>query len=143
MLDRGRRVLIAEDVPDDVRPLLRAFRQEPAWEIAVVNDGEKALDYLNREGKYADAWKPDLLILNINMPIIDGLEVLEKIKDTPRLTKIPVVMWTVSQHFMDIDRAYELGAAAFVYKPVGDDEMKDCANAIRAFWDRVWFPMYV
>jgi two-component system response regulator len=114
MLDRAKRVLIAED-------------------------GEEALDFMLRRGAYADAWRPDLFILNINMPKIDGLEVLERAKAMPHLASIPVVMWTVCQQFLDIERAYELGAAAFVSKPVGDDKMQSCANAIRSFWEWVRF----
>jgi CheY-like chemotaxis protein len=139
MLDRAKRVLIAEDLPDDAKPLVRAFRKKPAWEIAVVKDGEEALDFVLRRGAYADAWRPDLFILNINMPKIDGLDVLNYVKSVPALATIPIVMWTVSQRVMDIERAYERGAAAFISKPAGDDEMKRCAIAIRTFWDRVQF----
>ena len=140
MLDRAKRVLIAEDVPEDVKPLVRAFKKKPAWEIAVVKDGEEALDFVLRRGAYADAWRPDLFILNINMPKIDGLDVLKQVKAVPYLATIPIVMWTVSQQIMDIERAYKRGAAAFISKPVDDGEMKQCAIAIRTFWDRVQFP---
>ena len=138
MLDRARRVLIAEDVPDDVKPLVRAFREEPAWEIAVVKDGEEALNFVLRRGAYTEAWRPDLFILNINMPKIDGLEVLQRVKSIDQLATIPIVMWTISQQFLDIERAYRLGAAAFVSKPLGDG-MESCANAIRNFWEWAWF----
>ena len=133
-----RRVLIAEDDPHDVTPLRRAFKKRPAWEIAVVYDGEEALDYLFKRGKYTDVWQPDLFILSLLMPCIGGHEVLEEIKDIPYLASIPVVIWTASQREEDIARAYERGAAAFVVKPV-DDEMQQCAIAIRTFWDRVQF----
>jgi len=139
MLDRAKRVLIAEDNPDDVSPLVRAFKREPAWEIAVVEDGAEAIDFMFRRGVYADAWRPDLFILNINMPKIDGLEVLERVEAVPQLATIPIVMWTVSQRLTDIEKAYKLGASAFVSKPCDDDEMESCANAIRSFWDWVWF----
>jgi len=139
MLDRAKRVLIAEDVPEDVEPLVRAFRNKPAWEIAVVKDGEEALDFILRRRAYADAWRPDLFILNINMPKIDGLDVLKQIKAVPYLATIPIVMWTISQQIMDIERAYKRGAAAFISKPYGDDKMNECASAIRIFWDRVQF----
>ena len=78
MRDQVRRVLIAEDLPDAARPLARPFKKKPAWEIAVVNDGDIALDFLLRRGGYTDVWRPDLFILNINMPRVDGLEVLEQ-----------------------------------------------------------------
>ena len=139
MLDRAKRVLIAEDLPDDVRPLVKAFKKKPAWEIAVVKDGEEAIEFMLRKQAYADAWRPDLFILNINMPKIDGLDVLKQIKAVPYLATIPIVMWTISQQIMDIDRAYKRGAAAFISKPVGDDKMEACANAIRSFWDWAWF----
>jgi len=139
MLDRTRRVLIAEDHPDDMRALLRAFKKKPAWEIAAVTDGEQALDFMFRRGAYTDAWRPDLFILNINMPKVYGLDVLKQVKAIKHLATIPIVMWTISEHFPDIELAYKLGAAAFVVKPVGDDKMESCANAIRAFWDWVWF----
>ena len=132
-------MLIAEDDPHDVTPLLRAFKKRPAWKIAVVDDGMEALDYLFKRGKYTDVWRPDLFILNLNMPKVDGLDVLKQVRAVPYLATIPIVIWTVSQHFMDIERAYGLGAAAFVSKPCGDDEMQQCAIAIRTFWDKVRF----
>ena len=123
MRDQVRRVLIAEDDPHDVTPLLQAFKKRPAWEIAVVYDGAEALDYLFKRGKYTDVWRPDLFILNLVMPKLDGLDVLKQVKSVPYLATVPVVIWTVSQREEDIVRAYELGAAAFVTKPLGDDEM--------------------
>ena len=84
-------------------------------------------------------WQPDLFILNINMPKVDGLEVLERIKSVPALATIPIVMRTISRQIKDIERAYKRGAAAFISKPVSDDKMEACANAIRSLWDRVWF----
>ena len=139
MLDRARRVLVAEDDPHDVTLLRRAFKKRPAWEIAVVYDGMEAINYLFKHEKYTDVWRPDLFILSLQMPLIHGHEVLEQIKDIPYLASIPVVIWTASQREEDIARAYERGAAAFISKPVGDDEMQQCAIAIRTFWDRVQF----
>ena len=123
MLDRAKRVLIAEDDPNDVTPLRQAFRASPAWEIAVVYDGIEALDYLFKHGKHTDVCRPDLFILSLQMPYLHGYEVLEQIKDIPQLASIPVVIWTASQREIDIARAYERGAAAFISKSFGDDEM--------------------
>jgi two-component system response regulator len=139
MRNQVRRVLIAEDNPHDVTPLFQAFKKRPAWEIAVVDDGMEALDYLFKHEKYTDVWRPDLFILSLQMPLLHGYEVLEQIKDIPYLASIPVVIWTASQREEDIARAYERGAAAFISKPAGDDEMKRCAIAIRTFWDSVQF----
>ena len=139
MLEQAHRLLIAEDNPHDVTPLLWAFKKKPAWEIAVVKDGEEALDFVLRRRAYADAWRPSLFILNINMPKVDGLDVLKQVKALSYLAILPIVMWTVSRAEQEIVRAYELGAAAFISKPAYADEMKQCAIAIRTFWDRVQF----
>ncbi len=139
MLDRAKRVLIAEDYPDDVRPLVKAFKKKPVWEIAVVKDGEEAIEFMLRERAYAEVWRPDLFILNLNMPKVNGLGVLKRIKSVPALATIPIVIWTISRQIMDIDRAYKRGAAAYITKPVGNEEMEARANTIRAFWDNVQF----
>ena len=136
-----RKVLVAEDCPADAAPLVQSFQAPPAWEVSLVSDGQQALDYLFKRGEYAGAWRPDLFILNLVMPKLHGFTVLEKTKDTPHLAGIPVVIWTISTISDDIDRAYKLGAAAFVSKPVGDDEMKQCAIAIRCVWDQVQRPI--
>lgn len=139
MHDRTLRLLIAADHADDVKPLLKAFKKEPAWEIAVVEDSQEALDFLFRRRSYSDAWRPDLLILDTNMPKVDGPDVLEKVKNTPYLAKIPVVMWTISEAASEIRRAYELGAAAFITEPVNKHKMEKYAFAIRTFWDKAQF----
>ena len=104
MLDRAKRVLIAEDDPNDVTPLRQAFRASPAWEIAVVYDGIEALDYLFKHGKHTDVCRPDLFILSLQMTLICGHEVLERIKGIPQLASIPVVTWTASVREEDIAR---------------------------------------
>ena len=108
MLDRAKRVLIAEDNPDDVTPLVRAFKKRPRWEIAVVKDGEEAIEFMLRKRAYAEVWRPDLFILNINMPKVDGLDVLDYVKSVPALATIPIVMWTVSEGGKDIDLTFAI-----------------------------------
>lgn len=130
MRDQIRRVLIAEDDSYDMKPLRRAFKKRPAWEIAVVYDGAEALDYLFKHGKYTDAWRSGLFILSLQTPCICGYEVLEEIKDIPQLASIPVVVWTASGREEDMIQAYARGAA----------EMKQCAIAIQGSWDQVWLP---
>jgi len=112
-------VLLVEDDPGDVLMTQEAFEEHKVRNnLAVVNDGTDAIAYLRREGQYADAPRPDLVLLDLNLPRRDGREVLAEIKNDPNLCDIPVVVLTTSQADEDILRSYKLHANAYVTKPV-------------------------
>jgi CheY-like chemotaxis protein len=112
-------VLLVEDDPGDVLMTQEAFAEHKVGNrLAVVSDGDEALAYLRREGKYADAVRPDLVLLDLNLPRRDGRQVLAEIKADQDLRQIPVVVLTTSQADEDILRSYSLHANAYVTKPV-------------------------
>lgn len=112
-------VLLVEDDPGDVLMTQEAFEEHKVGNrLTVVSDGAEALAYLRREGRYADAVRPDLVLLDLNLPRRDGREVLEEIKKDRELCQIPVVVLTTSQADEDILRSYQLHANAYVTKPV-------------------------
>jgi CheY-like chemotaxis protein len=112
-------VLLVEDDPGDVLMTQEAFEEHKVRnKLNVVSDGEEALAYLKREGAHADAPRPDLILLDLNLPRVDGREVLAVIKDDADLRRIPVVVLTTSQADEDILRSYSLHANAYVTKPV-------------------------
>jgi len=112
-------VLLVEDDPGDVLMTQEAFEEHKVRnKLSVVSDGEEALSYLRREGRFADAPRPDLILLDLNLPRVDGREVLAVIKDDEDLRRIPVVVLTTSQADEDIMRSYSLHANAYVTKPV-------------------------
>jgi CheY-like chemotaxis protein len=112
-------VLLVEDDPGDVMMTREAFEEHKLRNrLNVVNDGVGALAYLRNEGEYADAARPDLILLDLNLPRVDGREVLSEIKNDASLCQIPVVVLTTSQAEEDILRSYQLHANAYVTKPV-------------------------
>ncbi len=112
-------VLLVEDDPGDVLMTQEAFEEHKVGNrLTVVPDGAEALAYLRQEGQYADAVRPDLVLLDLNLPRRDGREVLEEIKKDSDLCQIPVVVLTTSQADEDILRSYQLHANAYVTKPV-------------------------
>ena len=112
-------VLLVEDDPGDVLMTQEAFEEHKVRnKLNVVSDGEEALAYLRREGPHADAPRPDLILLDLNLPRVDGREVLAVIKDDADLRQIPVVVLTTSQADEDIVKSYSLHANAYVTKPV-------------------------
>src|SRR6476661_9842436 len=116
-------VLLVEDDPGDVLMTQEAFEEHKVRNrLTVVSDGAEALAYLRREGEYADAIRPDLILLDLNLPRRDGREVLEEIKSDERLHQIPVVVLTTSQSEEDVLRSYQLHANAYVTKPVDFDQ---------------------
>jgi CheY-like chemotaxis protein len=115
-------VLLVEDDPGDVLITREAFDEHLLNNrLSVVNDGAEAIDYVRRRGPYADAPRPDLILLDLNLPRRDGREVLAEIKGDPSLRQIPVVILTTSQAEEDILRSYQLHANAYVTKPVDLD----------------------
>ncbi len=112
-------VLLVEDDPGDVMMTQEAFQEHRVNNrLRVVSDGDEALSYLRREGRYAEAARPDLILLDLNLPRRDGREVLAEIKTDDTLRRIPVIVLTTSQADEDIMRSYQLHANAYVTKPV-------------------------
>ena len=112
-------ILLVEDDPGDVLITKEALEHSKVTNtLAIVDDGEQALAYLRREGAYAGSTRPDLILLDLNLPRRDGREVLAEVKDDPDLRRIPIVVLTTSQAEEDILRSYDLHANAYVTKPV-------------------------
>ena len=128
-------ILLVEDNPGDVRLTREALKDaKVANNLNVVNDGEQALDYLNRRGRFADATRPDLVLLDLNLPKVDGREVLASIKADQDLRRIPVVVLTTSSAEEDILRSYDLHANCYVTKPVEFDSFLKIVESIDDFW---------
>ena len=128
-------VLLVEDDPGDVLMTKEAFEEHgTANRLTVVPDGAEALAYLRREGDHADAVRPDLILLDLNLPKRDGREVLAEIKNDPELHQIPVVVLTTSQADEDILRSYKLHANAYVTKPVDYDKFIAVVRQIEQFF---------
>ena len=135
MLDEVIHVLLVEDNPADVRLTQEAFRDGKIHNtLAVVKDGVEAMDFLHRRGKYADAVRPDLILLDLNLPRKDGREVLAEIKADPSLMRIPVVVLTTSRAELDIVKTYDLHANCYVVKPVDFDQFMHVIHSIENFW---------
>lgn len=131
-------ILMADDDADD-RLLAKDALSECrlANDLHFVEDGEELLDYLNRRGKYtalADAPRPGLILLDLNMPKKDGREALKEIRSNPDLRKIPVVVLTTSKADTDIGRIYELGANSFISKPVSFDSLVEVMKILGRYW---------
>lgn len=128
-------VLLVEDNPGDVRLTQEALKQGTTeHELEVVTDGEEALRFLHREDGYESAPRPDLVLLDLNLPKCDGREVLERIKTDPELQSIPVVILTTSEAAEDVHRAYEHKANCYITKPVDLDDFMTVIGSIEAFW---------
>jgi chemotaxis family two-component system response regulator Rcp1 len=128
-------ILLVEDNPGDVRLTREAMRDAKVRNIMrIVTDGVEALAFLRRQGQYADAPRPDVILLDLNLPKKDGREVLAEIKADPNLRRIPVVILTTSEAEEDILKAYDLHANAYVAKPVDLDRFITVVKSIEDFW---------
>ena len=128
-------ILLVDDNPADAgltREVLGTSERQS--HVSTVVDGEEALAFLNRVGKQSDARRPDLLILDLNLPRKDGRAVLAEVKADPELNEIPVVIFTTSHSARDIARCYELGANSFVSKPGNLAEFFSAVRSIENFW---------
>jgi CheY-like chemotaxis protein len=130
-------ILLVEDSPKDVELTLAALEQcQLANAVIVVRDGAEALDYLHGRGAYAqrNSREPAVVLLDLKLPKVDGLEVLEQIKGDPDLRHTPVVMLTSSREERDLVRSYSLGVNAFVVKPVGFEQFFEAIQDLGMFW---------
>jgi chemotaxis family two-component system response regulator Rcp1 len=128
-------VLLVEDSPGDVRLTKEAFKDAKVHiKLHVASDGAEAMAFLGREGKHENAPRPDLILLDLNLPKKDGREVLEEIKESPSLKSIPVVVLTTSASEEDILRSYLLHANCYITKPVDLDGFLKVVKSIDNFW---------
>jgi chemotaxis family two-component system response regulator Rcp1 len=128
-------VLLVEDSPGDVRLTREAFRDAKVHiKLHVASDGTKAMAFLNREGEYANAPRPDLILLDLNLPKKDGRQVLEEIKESLVLKSIPVVILTTSSSEADILKSYMPHANCYITKPVGLEGFLKVVRSIDNFW---------
>ena len=131
-------ILMADDDPDDRMLADQAFRQYRLKNgVVFVEDGQELMDYLHHQGQYADAHQfplPDLILLDLNMPRKDGREALTEIKTDPILRRIPVVILTTSQAEEDVLRSYDLGANAYITKPVTFQGLSETIRLLNIFW---------
>ncbi|OGH57540.1 MAG: response regulator [Candidatus Lindowbacteria bacterium RIFCSPLOWO2_12_FULL_62_27] len=135
MNGRPIEILMVEDDPGDVRLTKEALKgAKVALDLNVVDDGVKAMKYLRREGPYAEAVRPDLILLDLNLPKKDGREVLREIKSDASLKSIPVIILTTSAAHSDILKAYNLGTNCYITKPVGLNEFLKVVKLIENFW---------
>jgi two-component system, chemotaxis family, response regulator Rcp1 len=132
---RPMEILLVEDNPGDVRLTREALRDSGVLNnLNVACDGVEALAYLEREGAFVDAIRPDVILLDLNLPRMDGREVLSAIKRSPRLKNIPVVILSSSEAEKDILRAYDLHANCYVTKPMDLDRFVLVVRSIQEFW---------
>ena len=135
MIDREIEILLVEDNPGDARLTTEALKEAKVRnKLNHIDDGEEALAFLRRQGKYAGAQRPDLILLDLNLPRKDGREVLAEIKADACLKRIPVVILTTSQADEDILRAYNLNANCYVSKPVDLEQFIKVVRTINDFW---------
>ncbi len=128
-------ILLVEDNPGDVRLTQEVLKEGRIRNtLNVVTDGVEALAFLRREGAYADAPPQDMVLLDLNLPRMDGREVLAEIKGDPELRKIPVVVLTTSSAEVDILKAYDLHANCYITKPVDLDQFENVVRSIEDFW---------
>jgi two-component system, chemotaxis family, response regulator Rcp1 len=133
--DGSIQVLLVEDNPGDVRLTKEALKEGKLLnQLTVVGDGVEALSFLRKEGKYADAVQPELILLDLNLPKKDGREVLAEIKADPKLRRIPVVVLTTSSAEEDILKIYDLHANCYITKPVDLEQFMGVVKSIEDFW---------
>jgi CheY-like chemotaxis protein len=128
-------ILLVEDNPGDVRLTVEALQEAKVLNnLNVAGDGMEAMAFLRREGPHADAPRPELILLDLNLPKKDGREVLSEIKEDPDLRRIPVVVLTTSKAESDIIKTYNLHANCYITKPVELDQFLEIVKSIEGFW---------
>jgi two-component system response regulator len=135
---RNRTILLVEDNPDDVTLTIRALKKANiANEVVVVSDGVEALDYLFSTGSYADQSKrtmPEVILLDLKLPKIDGLEVLQRLRADERTRLLPVVILTASKEERDLINGYKLGANSYIRKPVDFKRFAEAIKQLGLYW---------
>jgi CheY-like chemotaxis protein len=135
MSDQPIEILMVEDNPGDARLAIEALKEGHITNrLHVVNDGVEALAFVRRQGPYADAPRPDLILLDLNLPRMDGREVLAALKEDPQLRRIPVVVLTTSGSEDDVVNSYDLYANCYVIKPVDLEKFMEVVKTIEDFW---------
>jgi CheY-like chemotaxis protein len=134
-------ILLAEDDPGDQELTRRALQDDVVRsDLRIVGDGEELLDYLFRRGEYEDPQKsprPDLILLDLNMPKVNGREALGELKQDAELSRIPVVVLTTSEQEADILRSYDLGCSSYIQKPVDIDQFITAVRKLGSYWFEV------
>lgn len=134
-------ILLVDDDPGDQELTRRALQDDLVkTELYTVGDGEEALDYMFRRGRYSDpstSPRPDLIMLDLNMPKMNGREVLKALKQNPEVARIPVVIMTTSQQEADILRSYDLGCNSYVQKPVDMEQFVQAIRRLGTYWFEV------
>src|SRR3954465_10749602 len=136
-MNEQKRILLVDDSENDVELTLTALDEgNLANDVAVCRDGAEALDYLFRRGAYVGRGlgNPAVVLLDLKLPKVDGLEVLERVKNDPELRSVPVVMLTSSREEQDLVRSYQAGANAYVVKPVDFQQFVEAVKQIGTFW---------
>jgi two-component system, response regulator len=138
LVENGIEILLVEDNPDDVEMTLHAFRKHKLTNlIHVARDGAEALEYLFCTGRYANrkvGHGPKVILLDLKLPKVDGLEVLRRIKGDPRIHKTPVVVLTSSHEERDIVESYKLGVNSYIVKPVNFEQFTEAAQTLGLYW---------
>lgn len=131
-------ILLVEDNPDHAELTIKALNQNNVLnEVYVVNDGQEALDFMYHQGKYADEKdfpRPGLILLDIKLPKVDGIEVLKQLKDDPQFKSIPVIMLTTSDRDEEIAKSYAGGANSYVVKPMDFEEFMKKVRELKLYW---------
>jgi two-component system, chemotaxis family, response regulator Rcp1 len=140
---KGVILLIEDDHGDQLLTCEALSESALAHQIVVVSDGEEALEYLNQTGRYSDgarAPRPDLILLDLNMPKINGRQLASKLKSDPRLQTIPIVVLSTSDYHDDVAHCYRTGVNSYVHKPTNYDDFVATINAVEHYWLRVVQP---
>jgi len=140
---RALHLLVAEDDEDDRFFIERAFKKGGAGRLNFVGNGEEVIDYLSGAGKFSDRRQfpyPDLVLLDVRMPRLDGFSVLKWVRNQEAYHTLPVIMWTSSDDKRDVARASEFGANSFLEKPFSVDELVTMVQAMCSFWSHNQFP---
>ena len=136
------RVLIAEDNEDHRFLTVRALRdvEDVDLQIETVADGEEALDYVHRRNEFRDKPRPDLVLLDIRMPKVDGVEVLRQVKADPGLRRIPVIMLTTTDDPREVERCHDIGCSSYIVKPVDYDKFAEAIKSLGLYISLVQVP---
>ena len=128
-------ILLVEDNPGDIRLTMEALKESKVKnQLHVARDGEEAMDFLHRRRTYTQAPRPDVILLDLNLPRKDGREVLKEVKEDPELCRIPVAVVTISEAEEDVLKSYNLHANCYIKKPIGIDQFVKVVRCIEDFW---------